>query len=154
MHDIEEVKNPPPLSFDEIEFKGAFPSGMKEWLVTRQQCRDAFTDAVNPDCFAALRALFYFHREEPYSEVFDLLLKNYRQEAVSHLTHQDVYKDDALHLLSKTNALETILNSLNFLGQTTLLNSVIEHYCLDICRDRLLDLSETRKMRLKEFSTA
>lgn len=152
MHDIEEVRNPPPLSFDVVEFEGVFPSGIEAWHVIRLQCRDALTDAVNPDCFAALRALFYFHREAPYSEVFDLLLKNYRQEAANHLAYPDVYKNDALHLLSKNNALENILNSLNFLGQTKLLNSAIEHYGLDICRDRLLDFSETRKMRLKEFS--
>lgn len=154
MHDIEELRNPPSLSFDEIDFESAFPSGMQVWHETIQQYLDVLTNSMNPDCFAAVRALYYFHRETPYSEVFDLLLKKYRKEAIRYLTDLDIYKRDALPLLNTNNVLKDILNSLNFLGQTKLLDSVIEHYGLENCRNRLLDFSEARKMRLKEFSAA
>lgn len=157
MNDIEQVKNPLPVSFDVIDFDKDFMSGIYESHVIEQQCSDELTNTMKPECFAALRALFYFHREAPYSEVFDLLLKNYRKESANHLAYPEIYKKDALHVLRKTNALENILNSLNslnFLGQTTLLNSAIENYDLETCKSQILKFSETRKMHLKEFSMA
>jgi len=150
IHDIEEVKNPPPLDLDTFS-SWNFSDHMEEWHTNRMHCRDALAEALTPDSLATLRALFYFHREAPYSEMFDRLLVIYRKEAIAHLAHPAQYRNDALHLLDKTGGLENILNSLNFLGQHQLLNALIDRYDLKNYQDRLLESSEIRKKRLIEF---
>ncbi len=148
MHNIENVKNPPLVNLDVFEYSNFRVDD--QWIVSSIECPDALVDALHPDCFAVLSALFYFHREAPYSEVFDLLLEENRVVAANYPTKPSLYKSDASHLLSKTNALENILNSLNFLGQYEILDSVINRYGLEACRDRLLEFSEVRKIRLME----
>lgn len=151
IHDIEELKNPSPPDLDAFS-SSDFLDEMEDWHANRMHCRDALVEALTPDFLATLRALFYFHREKPYSEMFDRLLAIYRKEAIGHLAHPSQYKNDALHLLDKTNGMENILNSLNFLGQHQLLDALIDRYNLKDYRNRLLEISETQKSRLVEFS--
>lgn len=148
IHDIEEIKNPPIPSFEGVDHEKFSFEKMGEWHDNRMKCRDAVIQDLSPNCFASIRALFNFHRESPYSEVFDRLLLVFRAEAGRYMRDPSQYKKDAMHLLDKTNALEGVLNSLNFFGRKDLMNSIFSTYGLNDAKPRILESSEILKRRL------
>jgi hypothetical protein len=150
MHDIEEIKNPSDLDFEPFDQEEFTFEKMIKWHEKKEESCDTLMEAMSPECFASIRTLFNFYRESPYSEVFDKLLVIYRGEAERYLEHPNEYKRSAMHLLEKTNAFEGILNSLNFVGQEDLVDSVFSEYGLNEAKARLLETSETLKKRLKE----
>lgn len=145
MHDIERIKNPSDpmlVKFDDSEY--SFDE-MIAWNEKGVRSRDALLKAVSPEFVASVRALYYFHRENPYSEIFLKLLKIYRDEAAFAQKNKELHEDGVMHLLEKVDGLESILNSLNFLGQGKLVESIIFEYGLEEVKARLLKVSENKK---------
>lgn len=82
------------------------------------------------------------------SEAFERALR-FAHDVASHYEQSPArYANDARHLLEKTGAMPDILNSLNYLGQTELVNAVVGHYQLEARRARLLEPSERARARM------
>jgi len=121
---------------------------MLEWRQKRDDCAAALLGAILPQAFAALDALFYFNREQPYSEAFEAVLQVSLREATAH-TDPQRFRSAILNLLDRTSALVNVLNSLDFLGQASLCDLLLARYGLDVVRERLLESSAARKRYVK-----
>ena len=117
------------------------------------QLKKELVETIRPDTFAALFALFYFDREDNFSEIFEKLLTQYQKKSLRYTIDRPAYLNDARQLLEKTAALTSILNSLNFLGQTDLVNVVIERYKLQDQVSRLLEESNQARQCLVQSGT-
>lgn len=140
LHDLDEVKNPgggQVLDADDVDFEE-----LQAWHVKRFSACDTLVQAIQVESLAALRALYYFDREARCSEAFDRVLAIYAGEAKAHAAHPDRFYYSALQLLDKPGALISILRSLNFLGQKSLLAAVLERYGLQGSRGPILGGSQ------------
>lgn len=138
-HDLSTIVTPPAAFDSDINFA---PFDFEEIISSREKTAELLKElvaTVKPDAFAALCALFYFDREDNFSEIFDKLLVKYQKKAERYADDPADYLNDARHLLEKTAALTSILNSLNFLGQAELVNTVVDRYQL---RDHISNLLE------------
>lgn len=143
LHDIEEIKNPKPpriLDFEMVDFLKERPD-----YSIRRQAVDLIVDQFDAREFAVIRALYYFDREATYSEAFDRLLRMYLKEAEESIGNAAEYRENVSHLLDKTNLLQNVLNSLNFLGQKSLVDSLVLEFKLQECQHRILERSEELK---------
>lgn len=135
----------PPAEFDlSLESSAA----IFDEKTSSEKLRNEVVETLKPDAFAALYALFYFDREEKFSEIFEKLLVQYQKKAAKYVDAPAEYLDDARHLLEKTSALTSILNSLNFLGQAEVVNAVIDRYQLHDHVSKLLELSNSARAHI------
>jgi hypothetical protein len=88
--------------------------------------------------------------EPALSEAFEQLLAIGLNEAERHKNHLGRFSRSLGSLLAKPLAMEHVLNSLNFLGQQSYLEFMIERYGLSDSLDRLLERSERDKERLHQ----
>lgn len=148
LHDIDELKNPKPISL-EIDFaysEGVF-EGIQEQESSRKELWSLLSGAIKSDQLAELSALFYFGNSMRYSEHF---IEDREANKKAPKSSPDQLKESIFHLLDKTSALTNILNSLNFLGQVTMVQFLVKRYGLDGCIDRLLEESNRSKQLLAE----
>ena len=141
-HDLGKIVAPPAefdpgLDFSEPDFEE-----MISYHEKSAKLRKELVETVKPDAFAALCALFYFDREDNFSEIFEKLLAQYQKTSEKYADVPAAYLNDARHLLEKTAALTSILNSLNFLGQAELVNAVVDRYQLHDHISKLLEPSD------------
>lgn len=148
IHDLREVLAEPDTFDRGLDFFAFDFEGMKAQQVLKHKAVVAMVETIAPETFAALHALFYFQREDQFSEVFEKALRLAQERVKQYAETPAQYANDSRHLLEKTGALSEILNSLNFLGQTTLLNAVVERYHLETYKERLLRPSEHARSRL------
>lgn len=147
-HDLSKIAAPPAefdpgLDFSEPNFVEMISHHEKS-----AKLRNEIVETMKPDAFAALCALFYFDRDENFSEIFEKLLAQYQKKAGNYADAPATYLDDARHLLEKTSALTSILNSLNFLGQTEVVNAVIDRYQLHGHVSKLLEPSNRARAHM------
>lgn len=113
-----------------------------------KKLRKELVEIIKPDAFAALCALFYFDREEKFSKIFEQLLDQYQISSKKYINIPAEYLNDARHLLEKTAAFTSILNSLNFLGQVELVNAVVDRYQIHDHVSTLLEPSNRARAHL------
>lgn len=124
------------------------PSGIAEALrddLHRQDHGSALAEQISPDEFAAIKALFYFESELPVSEAFERILAIYRREAIGHKDSHAAFRQSLGHMMGKSRVFERILYSLDFLGQTEVLDAILQRYSLETERERLLEKSSFMK---------
>jgi hypothetical protein len=141
IHDLDDVLADPQIFDPGLDFYSFDFEEMEAHHVLKKKAILHMVETIPPAAYAALYALFYFQSEDQFSEIFEetLVLAQNRIRNYPQVPCQ--YRNDARHLLEKTGALSNILNSLNYLGQVTLLNAVIEHYRLEAYGERLLQPS-------------
>jgi hypothetical protein len=145
LHDIEKMKADE--NEGEVEFDHEVsPERVWAYHQLRAECCEVLVKTLTPESFAALRSLFYFDRESPYSEVFDLLQEEHRREAERYGRRPEDFMRDIGSLLVKTDGLESALNSLDFLGQGPFRDFLFDRYGLNPWRDLLLERSSRRKL--------
>lgn len=140
-NDLQLVINPPPPRI-------VSPADIAEALrddLHRQELGNALAAEIDPDEYAAIKALFYFENEAPVSEVFERVLVNYRREAGGHKENLAAFQQSLGHMMGKIRVFERILYSLDFLGQTEALEVIIQRYGLEPARGRLLEKSTLMK---------
>lgn len=147
-HDLNRIVTPsaefePGLDFSEPGF-----DEMITYQEKSKKVREELVETLRFDAFAALYALFYFDREENFSEIFEKLLVQYQKKAEKYIDVPEVYLNDARHLLGKTAVLTSVLNSLNFLGQAQMVNAVVDHYQLHDHISKLLEPSTRARAHL------
>lgn len=113
--------------------------------VNRQELGIALAAEIEPDEFAAIKALFYFESEAPVSEAFERVLAIYQREADGYKANLAVYQQSLGHMMGKIRVFDRILYSLDFLGQTEILEAIIQRYGLEPARGRLLEKSNIMK---------
>lgn len=148
IHDLREVLAEPDTFDPGLDFYAFDFEGMKAHQVLKKKAVLEMVEAIAPETFAALHALFYFQREDQFSEIFERALRLAQDRVKQYVETPAQYANDSRHLLEKTAAMSDILNSLNYLGQTALLNAVVEHYHLETHRERLLQPSARARSRL------
>lgn len=148
IHDLDEAMAEPDTSDLGLDYHAISREEMKAHHVLKKNAIFEMVETISHETFAALHALFYFQREEQFSEMFEKTFKLAQEQAKQYAEATGRYTDDARHLLEKTGALSEILNSLNYLGQTALLNAVIEHYHLEAYKEKLLQPSARARSRL------
>lgn len=128
LHDLAKVKNPPPPKFAEFDRANLF-SDMKRDQEIGTACWESLAPYFTAESLGELDALYYFARDLRYSENFEQLRTHTTQEMA---TDEKIYRPKSkrrlLHLLNKPNALQNILDSLNFLGQRTLIKQMVGRY--------------------------
>lgn len=149
-HDLKKTIAPPPTTtFDPgIDYS---PPHFDEILSHHNNSINLakeIVETVKPAEFAALHALFYFDREDRFSEIFEKFLNEDIKKSEIYPNNPAEYLDDARHLLEKTGAFKSIINSLNFLGQTDLVNTVVDHYKIRDHIGKLLESSNLARAHL------
>jgi HEPN domain-containing protein len=143
-HDLEMVRNPPPPQIADFSRDDLF-EGMRRRVVTQVACWERIGLYLSAEKLAELYALYYFHRQMQYSEVFirerEIALREFQADKAP---EGERLKEALLHLLDKTNALENILNSLNFLGQRPLVAMLLKDLGIQDAAERLLEHSVAR----------
>jgi hypothetical protein len=128
LHDLEKVKNPPPPKLAEFDRANLF-SDMKRDQEIGTACWERLAVYLTAESLGELDALYYFARELTYSETFEQLRTHTTQEMAN---DEEIYRPKSkrrlLHLLNKPNALQNMLDSLNFLGQRTLIKQMVDRY--------------------------
>ena len=81
---------------------------------------------ASPEQVAQIKALYYFNGEMKYCETFTRLEELNRER----MSQSDWLADSVDHLLKKTSFLQYVLNSLNFLGQDSRVDSMLARYGL------------------------
>lgn len=156
LHDLEKVRNPPEPSVADFS-KNDLIDGIKRRHEIQNECWRKMAEFINPEVLGELESLFYFHREMYYSEAFVKMRERARNElAADQRPDRAGWKRRLLHLLDKTNGLENILNSLNFLGQRDLMVVLIDRLDLQQVIHRLLQQSTARSwvvQRMREQPT-
>lgn len=148
IHDIDKVLAEPETFDPGLDFHSFDIEEMATRHALKKKVVLEMVETIAPETFAALYALFYFQREEQFSEIFEKTLKLAQDRTKQYVQAPAQYTNDSRHLLEKTAALSEILNSLNYLGQTSLLDAVVEHYHLETHRERLLQPSARARSRL------
>jgi len=140
-NDIQLVINPPPPRIvSPADIAGALLADLH-----RQKLGNALADEINPDEYAAIRALFYFENETPVSEAFERVLVIYQREAGRYKANLVEFQQSLRNMMGKSRVFERILYSLDFLGQTEALEVIIQRYGLEPARARLLEKSMLMK---------
>lgn len=111
----------------------------------RQALAKDLASAISFEEFAAIQALFEFEDEAPVSEAFDRVLKIYQRDIDRQRANTDEYLRVLSRMLGKIRAFERILYSLDILGRTEALESVISRYGLESARERILERSQRCK---------
>lgn len=152
LHDIDNVKQPKTMGILTMSpsVKREILANIKEGDKIKTRCWDRICGILQPNVLAELEALFYFYSELNYCEIFISL----REDSSRILTEKfdsnmPDYRFHLFHLLDKTNALHNILNSINFLGQTEMLESLVARYGLAGCSSRLLKSSIENSWKAK-----
>lgn len=129
LHDIENVRNPPPINLDDLgsEWPVDYLDHSKRKADLEHWWKEN-SGIFTPNHLAELEALYYFSTDLPYSEYFKLARDKFSKRAENY--DQDGLKRTIFHLLHKTGAMTEILRTLKFLGQLDLLRSVAERYGL------------------------
>jgi hypothetical protein len=112
----------------------------------RQELGNALATDIDPDEYAAIKALFYFESEAPVSEAFERVLVIYQSQAGRYKANQTAFQQSLRDMMGNSRVFERILYSLDFLGQTEALEVIIQRYGLEPARGRLLERSALRKM--------
>jgi hypothetical protein len=147
-HDLSKIVAPPAEFDPGLDFSA---SNFEEMISSREKSTklsNKIVETVKPDAFAALCALFYFDREANFSEIFEKLLAQYQKKSEIYVGVPAAYLNDARHLLEKSAGLTSILNSLNFLGQTEVVNAVIDRYQLHDHVSKLLEPSDLARAQI------
>lgn len=142
--EVNELKHtidpPPPRIVSSSELRDALREDVAQTASAK-----ALATEISVEEFAAIQALFEFESETPVSEAFDRVLSIQQRR----IDHQRADFNEYLRALSrmfgKTRAFERILYSLDFLGQTMMLEAIIERYGLESARERLLERSQQHK---------
>lgn len=140
-NDVHLVINPPPprcVSAKDIA------EALRDDL-HRHELGNALAAEIDPDEYAAIKALFCFENEAPVSEAFERILVTCQREAGRHKANPVAFQQSLKDMMGKIRAFERILYSLDFLGQTEALEAVIQRYSLEPARVRLLKKSTLRK---------
>jgi hypothetical protein len=128
LHDLEKIKNPPPPKIAEFDRENLFGDMQKDRRIC-DECWERLAVYLTAESLGELDALYYFARELRYSETFAQLRMLTGQEMAR---DQDITRPDSKrrlwHLLNKPNALQNILDSLNFLGQHSLIKQMVGRY--------------------------
>lgn len=146
-HDLEEIKNPKIEITEGLDYfaKEDFDEMKARWerqSVTLQE----LSEKLSPVAIGIIHAMYYFHIDMKYSEYFLGRMKIDVEEAEGKNTPQD-FKQFIKHQLEKTGALNCILNTLNFLNQTELLDSLVKRYALENHIAHWLEESNHKKWR-------
>lgn len=152
LHDLNEIVAPPDEDeFDQgLDFDAPDIDEMVSYHEKSVQLRKELVQAISPAAFAAIRALFYFDRDENFSEIFERLLAQYQKASEKYPAAPEEFLNDARQLLEKTAGLTSILNSLNFLGQIDLVNAVADRYQLHGHIRRLLEPSDRARAHIRQ----
>lgn len=110
-----------------------------------QELGNALATEIDPDEYAAIKALFYFEDEAPVSEAFERILVIHQREADGYKANLAAFQQSLRDMIGNTRVFERILYSLDFLGQTEALEAIIQRYGLEPARGRLLENSTLRK---------
>jgi hypothetical protein len=140
-NDLQLVINPPPprvVPTTDIE------AALRDEL-NRQELGNALATEINPDEYAAIKALFYFEDEAPVSEAFERVLEIHQREADRYKANLPAFQQSLKDMMGKIRVFERILYSLDFLGQAEAMEAVIQRYGLEPVRGRLLERSTLRK---------
>lgn len=140
-NDLQLVINPPP---PRVVSAADISEALQDDL-SRQELGSALAAEIDPDEFAAIKALFYFESEAPVSEAFERVLAIYQREAGDHKANRASFQQSLREMMGKVRVFERILYSLDFLGQTEALEAIIQRYGLEPARGRLLENSTLRK---------
>jgi hypothetical protein len=141
LNDLQLVINPPQMrivSSTDIE------AALRDDLC-RQELGNTLATEINPDEYAAIKALFYFEDEAPVSEAFERILVIHQREADGYKSNLAAFQQSLRDMMRKSRTFERILYSLDFLGQTETLEAIIQRYGLEPARARLLEKSTFRK---------
>ncbi|MDQ0083776.1 hypothetical protein J2W35_004142 [Variovorax boronicumulans] len=148
LHDLDEILAEPETFDPIVDFDAVSLKDMLARHEIKKKAVQEMVENVTPETFAALHALYYFQQDEECSEAFERTLRFAHNVASHYEQSLAPYANDARHLLEKTRAMPDILNSLNYLGQTELVNAVVGHYQLEARRARLLEPSERARARI------
>lgn len=141
-NDLDLVINPPP---PRIVSPAEIVDALQDDL-HRQELGNELANELDPEEFAAIKALFCFYSEAPVTEAFELVLSTCQREAERHQIHPEEYRQSVRNMLSKIRVFEKILCSLDLLGRSAELEAVITRYRLEPARERLLRSSAARKV--------
>lgn len=137
-HDITKITHPSEEMNSFVKYSGRdFSELQSRWNLSKELTIE-ITKKISPEAFSALNSLFYFDRESKFSKIFENLHKQHLNESKTFPENIDRFLDDARHLLDKTSAFHSIVNSLNFLGQKELVDLIIEKYQLHKYRNSIL----------------
>jgi hypothetical protein len=152
-HDLKRIVAPPAVFEQDFDWSGPDFAEIASSYEKSEKLSKKLVDSIEPDAFAAIRTLFYFDREENFSEIFEMLLRQYRKASKNYADTPTEYLNDARHLLEKTSALTSILNSLNFLGQTEMVEAIVDRYDLHDHIKSLLESSERARALIVQGHT-
>lgn len=147
-HDLKKIVAPSMDFYSGLEYSEPDFDEIISYHEESKNLQKELVEIIKPDAFAALRALFYFDREDKFSEIFERFLNQYKRASERYVNFPAEYLDDARHLLEKTSALTSILNSLNFFGQAELINAVIDRYKIGDHINTLLEPSNRARAHL------
>lgn len=148
LHDIEELRKPPTFTLDAgIHDPSEIFDTLQQEASLRKEIWSSLSSVITSPQLAELSALFYFGNHMQYSEHF---AEDREANKKDPRFSPDRLKETAFNLLLKTSALTNVLNSLNFLGQESMVQFLVKQYALDECIDRLLEESNRSKKSLAE----
>lgn len=144
INQVEYVIDPPPaelVSFSDVDVSLFDESKYKlagQFLAQEIDCAE----------FSIIEALFDFADREAFSENFIKLVPIYKRYEDLRRKDAAVYERALLHKLDGRRAFERILYSLDLLGQSTAVESLIGRYALEPARSRLLERSSKKKLSI------
>jgi hypothetical protein len=141
VNELEYVINPPP---SKIVGSGELSVAMRKDGNRQVSARD-LAGEISCEEFSAIQALLEFSREAPVSEAFDRVLSSCQTLIDRHRADPDEYLLALIKMTGNTRAFERIVYSLDMLGQTGALEAILERYCLEPARERLLERSQRHK---------
>lgn len=101
----------------------------QESRAARNVVWEKLKDVITPEKLAGIKALFYFARELKFCEYYLITYEYELKEASSyHKSNDKEFKNSFMHLFSKSNFVENIIESLYFLKHTELADQIISRY--------------------------
>jgi hypothetical protein len=140
-NDVQLVINPPP---PRIVYYANISVALGDDLHRQELCNTLAAE-IEPKEYAVIKALFYFEDEAPVSEAFERVLVIYQRESALYKANPVTYKQSLRKMIGKIRVFDRILYSLDFLGQSAALETIIQRYGLESARGRLLEKSTFRK---------
>lgn len=130
LHDLQKMNESLEESFSLSAHNPSDFEEMSKFSQIATSSAELLSAKFSPEPLAVLNALYYFSGEWKFSESyyynFQLALERFIQEK----SHISVFKQSVRHLLNKPKALDAILQSLYFLGNSELASNIIKKYNL------------------------
>lgn len=141
VNDINLVVNPPESRIiPSSEMRGQ----MKAYILNLEIAKKlaiTLANEISPDEYAPIDALFKFKAQTPFSEAFERIIEIDKAQAEIHKSSPEIFQQSLMETMKSKFAIHNIVSSLDFLGQTEAVETIIKRYNLENARERILKQS-------------